>query len=463
MEEGIDPDKGRAVINLSFQNLKVGISGIWLLLLYFMCATFVIYSLSAHQLNHAIRSYPVDGKPLTLWEVRSLYGRWTAASEGFTTALADFGTYSEEKSASEFELNYEITVLSDLEGRHQKLESQLVTIVRETGADVAGIEATVEAMKTARFSLGALDSGLVDLQGQLRDNQQFIELSKEYLVQSDRLHEIGAKVKFFEREIKRLTDLIATAKNDMENNAKIQKASLSLDGSTEDPRVGDFLDAMQFLQPKVAPNYVPSFVWMIVRPSFLGTIPADMLTLILVLAMGVLGGTIHLTQIFLTNAKRSDDAQADYGAWYFLFRPMLGSITALSVYILVKSGALLISVGETGSQGAQLSPFFVSFLGVISGMLAEQAVVTIQDTGRRWFSSANVVGRDRWAIALKDKLAAAGQGADATREKIANLLGVPPADIIAWEVEEKPVPFRFQTTLAAYFQALPREFFTDQK
>ena len=156
-----------------------------------------------------------------------------------------------------------------------------------------------------------------------------------------------------------------------------------------DQDIGDFLNALRFFTPEKAgtqPNANDPFTKRVLawfkslNLSFLITMPAEMLTMFMVISMGALGGTIHLTQIFLSRKKQYND-KSTTGLWYFLFRPMLGFIVAITVFILVHAGVLVVATPSTQSADSTLSPYFVSFLGIISGLLAQNAVETIQNTG----------------------------------------------------------------------------------
>jgi hypothetical protein len=173
--------------------------------------------------------------------------------------------------------------------------------------------------------------------------------------------------------------------------------------------------------------------------------------------MGSLGGTIHLNRLYFD--QRADRDQTRLGivrtTSYYVFRPFLGAITALSVYILAKAGVLIVSTPADASSGVGLSPFFVSFLGIISGLLAEQALDTIQTAGRNWFASSPKTGTDRWADKIK------GLIADKDKAPLANALGVSAEVLDGWIDQKAPVPERAQAVIAAWLKTPPRDLFTD--
>ena len=88
------------------------------------------------------------------------------------------------------------------------------------------------------------------------------------------------------------------------------------------------------------------------RFDILATMPAQLLTLILTLSMGSLGSVIFLTrELFREGEKHSIN-------WY-IFRPFLGMVTAIAIFVLAKSGQLVISDGgnpESGKMSETLNP-----------------------------------------------------------------------------------------------------------
>jgi hypothetical protein len=175
--------------------------------------------------------------------------------------------------------------------------------------------------------------------------------------------------------------------------------------------------------------------------------PTDTLTLILVLAMGTLGGTIHLTRVYLRGEAR--------GIGFFLYRPFLGAITALAVYIVARAGVFVLSDPGGGDARSPLSPFFISFLAIISGLLAERALDAIEAVGSKWFSGAEE--RPRWAHRVQAEMTSQGRNIS----EIEPLLGIDSARSAAWLDEREPVPPEAQTAISVWLQKPARELFSD--
>jgi len=103
------------------------------------------------------------------------------------------------------------------------------------------------------------------------------------------------------------------------------------------------------------------------------TYPVPILKLNLVLSMGIFGSLIFVTIEFISEPK----GYLRHSFVMYFFRPFLGMIVALAMYVLVKSGQFALF----SNTKSDLSPFLISFLGIISGMLADQAYKQIHSTG----------------------------------------------------------------------------------
>lgn len=81
----------------SWQRLRIGLAGLWLLFLYALFSTFVVLSFSAYQLQTTIRSYKAsDGKSVELWSVRDLYGKWKVDSSALEAASVRYKSLTED-------------------------------------------------------------------------------------------------------------------------------------------------------------------------------------------------------------------------------------------------------------------------------------------------------------------------------------------------------------------------------
>jgi len=174
-------------------------------------------------------------------------------------------------------------------------------------------------------------------------------------------------------------------------------------------------------------------------------LPSEILTLLLALSMGALGSTLHITRMLLEGTDQRAPS-------YYLIRPFQGMVTALVVFVLLKAGQLTISAGDSDN----LNIFFVSFSGIASGLLAEEAYRMIKKAG------AGIIKTEeenaRWAFKLRAALDARGT----TAEDLALGLGATPAEVRGWLEETQPVAPLQQRLIATWLHMPERELFTSQ-
>jgi len=179
--------------------------------------------------------------------------------------------------------------------------------------------------------------------------------------------------------------------------------------------------------------------------------PSQMLVLIVVLLMGALGGTIRLAEDYL-------DKEKPIVSWdYFLFTPFLGAVTALAVYILAKAGVLIIA--DFGASGeASINPYFISFIGLVSGMLSTNALETIRGVGLNWFKGS-AEDKERWGVNLLERC----NLQDISAEDIGNLTETSTQMAENWLAERRIIPPIAQKLIAARLNIPRRELFTDMR
>jgi hypothetical protein len=107
------------------------------------------------------------------------------------------------------------------------------------------------------------------------------------------------------------------------------------------------------------------------RPFF--DITYDLLVLFLVMTMGAIGGIVRLLRDYGSSAHPNPSAK-DY-----LIIPLIGAVVAIGGYILAKTGLLLLS---STKEETSLSPYMISLVGIVSGLLAKEVIERIAESGR---------------------------------------------------------------------------------
>ena len=179
--------------------------------------------------------------------------------------------------------------------------------------------------------------------------------------------------------------------------------------------------------------------------------PSDVLTLVLVIAMGVLGSALQISHGIFT------DAETQRIGAYFL-QLSVGAITALVIFIVAKAGVPIVADATRLGGDAPINPYFVSFLAIISGLMSENAIRTVQAQGARFFGPRPGMELDRWARNdLRDAFRTAGRDP----KSVGRLLDTEEGVLEGWISGAKPIPANAQLLIAGILGQSPRELFTD--
>jgi hypothetical protein len=176
------------------------------------------------------------------------------------------------------------------------------------------------------------------------------------------------------------------------------------------------------------------------------TQPRELLVLQLTMVMGTLGSLVTMTWLFI----RRDSG---LGMRRTLFLPLVGSVSAFIIFVFFKAGQLTIS---SDSGTSSLSPFFLSFVGIISGLLSERAYARMESVGTKFFT----VDDDhlRWGIRLREALDESGMSIS----QLAGYLGVEESTARGLVDETAPATQSQQALIAASLRKEIREIFTDE-
>ncbi|MBB4121370.1 hypothetical protein [Martelella radicis] len=432
---------------------RSAITSFWILFLFVSLGFIAVISMTAFQLQHQIRSTTVENRALTIWEVSRIYENWTALKRTLESDQQRLQSALEKQTILRTELGEASNKLSSSSLLFDKKAHDIVQIAAEF-AEFEQSEINCEKYSSVTeenschriITKYSLDSIL----GNSSDNNS-VKNVEEYKDLSDKITSLEVAFNEKYNAVERISDDIYNINKNISESSDKMKYILSSDNNAISFTMGDFLDAKRFLQGIESTWFVPDFSLM----------PPDMLTLFLVMAMGGLGGAIHLSQLYLKQLNDGPSAIEAYGARYFLLRPFLGAITAIAVFILTKAGVLVIAAGD--GQGAAVSPFFVAFLGIISGLLADRALLMIQTAGHRVFSNADDQKVDRWAYGLKTALEALPGEFEKNKEALAQSLEVSVQKIDDWLAETEAVPEDTQRDISLFTHQSKGLLFRDLK
>ena len=91
----------------------------------------------------------------------------------------------------------------------------------------------------------------------------------------------------------------------------------------------------------------------------------------LVIAMGVLGSSMQVN--FATLVKNQTVTISGY-----VMRLTVGALTALVIFIVAKAGVPVIADTSRFGGDAPINPYLISFLAIISGLMSENAIASVQ-------------------------------------------------------------------------------------
>jgi hypothetical protein len=186
--------------------------------------------------------------------------------------------------------------------------------------------------------------------------------------------------------------------------------------------------------------------------------PTENLVLSLVITMGVLGSCLHLlAERFGSSASEGTAMRVSFGQ--ALLRLFYGGVMALVVYLVAKASVpILTDTSRIGGQ-APLNPYFISFVGIISGLASERAIQSLRGVGEGIFPSGDGLAvRPRYATPM---LADALEKQGLRTEELGAYLKLPPGETADAVAGRRTLTPNEQAIIAAFLRADAREIFSD--
>jgi len=196
----------------------------------------------------------------------------------------------------------------------------------------------------------------------------------------------------------------------------------------------------------------PFLKWRVV--SFWAKMPADFVIFFLAMAMGAVGGALSIMRELVQEGR--NPKLRDY-----VLRPALGAMVAIAVFTLFKAGQLVISnnVNPQLGDALNLNPFLTAFIGLISGLVARQAIASVEFAGTSFFAAREeqkpVYAREE----LKKKI---GDLPNDEKTLLRSILKVNEKDLANWQDETRPIPKQASEILSAFLHADKRALFAEE-
>lgn len=181
--------------------------------------------------------------------------------------------------------------------------------------------------------------------------------------------------------------------------------------------------------------------------------PPDYLAQWLLLFGGALGAMLNI--LFKHLAPGRSNKWTD-----LVLEPVQGMACAIIVFILFRSGFVVISGQSETNETATLSSYFVAFIAIGAGMLSEQALLAFRNAASALFGRVELSGTDRWAPGLQAALSSAPAAPSDVRS-LARRIHQKEEDVDKWVRLAEPVPGHMQAKIVMALGIDPAKLFTD--
>jgi hypothetical protein len=196
-----------------------------------------------------------------------------------------------------------------------------------------------------------------------------------------------------------------------------------------------------------APQIIPLLGFLENSPVFRS--PFEIVEMALLVCMGLLGGIIGVIRYFV------DPSLPNPSISEFLYKPAAGGVLAFGTFILFRASQLLLGVqDQTGAASGSTSIFLLAFLGLISGLCANDAISQIEA------ASARMLRRNQRVIASRLQQLIADGRLQGDAEKLRDLLKIEPATWTAWLSGKTAIPRETAQRIADYLHLDVNEAFT---
>ncbi|MEA2941542.1 MAG: hypothetical protein QOD09_2071 [Bradyrhizobium sp.] len=437
MTDSSDGATSRAPMTIRVKDIFVGVLLVVLTLLISGVAVIV---LSCTLTQGRMSSLSIDGVTLNIWKLNAIRQDWEDARDSIHTqeaALTDAKLAWAKKNS----------LHSVATQNYESAQAALLAILERANFEILPIdEALAKAIsrKGVTEQIGRIQGALGG--APLKDHPELKDLvaqimttyHKDYL--PTREHAASARAESFAAE---------QQTKDIANQIKASKDQIQAVYDNIKPKMDDAGRAkVEAVLYEITPIEGPVGKFM----NRVITLPSDVLALSLVILMGVLGSLLQIVYSFFRKDTPSE------GLGIYFVRIAAGGITALVIFIVTKAGIPIIADASRLGGDAPINPYLISFLAIISGLLSEQAIASVQARGAQFFPANPTMDVPRWArMDLTQNASSDGKSID----QLATYLNLKPkavADILKGLV---PATIPQQNAIVTYLHGSARDIFTD--
>lgn len=418
----------------------LGAAGAWLVMLIVTAVFLAIIIFSASQFQSRLASLTLNGGPLTIWKAEPLLEQWRNSRQLLDVATTILVESQKRRAEAVSKLNQARADASDARVYAVQTHLELVNKVALKNADLA------EQMRAyGELQIDVLNKLRSGPLGQLAGNDpQIAQALTNFVTHFEFWTFKDGVAKSFEGQV---TSLDEAVKADQQN-LDAARSSAQLIIPTTDGKTIDEVQRVQIENAIYEFDAVRSLLWGLVYRFSLQ--PSDFLVLVLVIVMGVLGSSLQLSYIYVNEFGSRNIS-------FYVFRPFLGILTALVVFIVTKAGVPLVTDTSKLGGNAPINPYFISFVAIISGLLSERALAALREIGSGYFRGSEGEPR-RWA---RDGLRESFKAMNCDPLRLKAVLDTADKDLNEWIDGKTAVPPDVQRLIAAVLDRPRRDLFTD--
>jgi hypothetical protein len=436
MADSVDGATDREVMTFGVKNILVGLL---LVVLTLLISAIAVIVLSCTLTQGRMSSLSIDGVTLSIWKLDATRVDWGTARDRIHTLEAALTAAKLDGAAKN-------ALKSGAVQKYEAARDALLAMLEQANFQIRPIdEALAKAMsgKGVAEQIGRLRGAIA---GPLKDQPEIKGLVEQILNAYDteflptRELQAAAKSESFAADVKvkDVSDQIKASRD------QIQTLYDNIKPKMDDAGRARVENVLYEITP--IPGAIGKFMNRVV------TLPSDVLALTLVILMGILGSLLQIVYSFFRKDTPSE------GLGIYFVRIAAGGITALVIFIVTKAGIPIIADASRLGGDAPINPYLISFLAIISGLLSEQAIASVQARGAQFFPANPTMDVPRWArMDLTQTASSDGKSID----QLATYLNLKPkavTDILKGLV---PATIPQQNAIVTYLHASARDIFTD--
>lgn len=425
------PVDGSRVANIATAALS------WLMIAWTaVISAICVMALASTLTQSRVSGLSIDGVPISIWKLDSVRAQWSQLRAQRTKQKDAFAEAVRERIDA---INQQTAAAGEYDETQQKLDFALKKIAAKIKGSNPGLAGQLESDSDLGSKMAQLSSA--DL-----ESQSYADAAlKEQVASTQKLADdnLNAAAKFQRLSVavnglNQKRDLLSVGlkETDADVTSLFQSFKSPIDASTQ----GRLENAMYELYPPGISGIINRLV----------ILQSDVLTLLLVISMGVLGSSLQILDSIFRGQRRESLGS-------YALRLGTGAVTALVIFIVAKAGVPIVADASKLSGDAPINPYFISFVAIISGLLSEQAILTVQAKGQKFFATGET-DPDRWAV--RD-LSADVQAPGLSTSTLSRYLGVSDEETAGILKGDRKATADQQRIVAVYMRRSIRELFTD--